>query len=67
MTTFNDLCTSFEHSGNESPLLRNACSRPRSAVDLRPLPEPHGEASFDSSWDALTSVDPGPPDTPVQS
>lgn len=55
MPTLQQLCTIVEQSepgATPSPLLQ-ACAMPRSSVDLTPLPEPHGEAPFDSSWDML--------------
>lgn len=63
MVTLNELCTIAERTGAGSASLRQACSLPRSAADMAPLPEPDGESSFDSSWEALLSAAPtDPPD-----
>lgn len=61
MVTLDELCTIAERSGTGSASLRQACSLPRSAVDMAPLPEPDGESAFDSSWEALLSTTPTTP------
>ena len=53
MNTLNELCAIAERSGSASFPLRQACARPRSAADLRPLPAPNSEAAFDSSREAV--------------
>ncbi len=55
MPTLQELCYIVENSGPGAvPLpLMQACALPRSSVDLVPLPEPHSEAFFDSSWEVL--------------
>ncbi|HEY6896661.1 MAG TPA: hypothetical protein VI279_05315 [Rhodocyclaceae bacterium] len=55
MVTLDQLCSLSEHLDGATDSLRCACAAPRSPVDLRPLPEPHGEFAFDSSWEALFS------------
>lgn len=53
MNTLNELCAIAERTGSASFPLRQACALPRSAADQRPLPVPHSEAAFDSSWEAV--------------
>ena len=53
MNTLNELCAIAERSGSASFPLLQACARPRSATDQRPLPVPSSEAAFDSSWEAV--------------
>ena len=53
MNTLNELCAIAERSGSASFPLRQACARPRSAADQRPLPVPSSESAFDSSWEAV--------------
>lgn len=57
MPTLQELCSIAESAGSgATPLpLRQACALPRSSADLAPLPEPDGEAAFDSSWEILLS------------
>lgn len=62
MVTLNDLCTIAERSGTATSQLLQACSFPRCAADMSPLPAPDGESSFDSSWEALLSGAYGNPD-----
>lgn len=53
MITFNELCATTVESSAANDALRQACALPRSAGDMKPLPEPHAESGFDSSWEAL--------------
>jgi hypothetical protein len=53
MITFNELCAASAESPAANDALRQACALPRSASDMKPLPEPHAESGFDSSWEAL--------------
>lgn len=53
MITFNELCAATAESSVANDALRQACALPRSASDMKPLPEPHAESGFDSSWEAL--------------
>ncbi len=53
MLTLNDLCNSALAAGTATESLRHACSLPRSGSDMSPLPEPHAESAFDSSWENL--------------
>ncbi|MBI4984928.1 MAG: hypothetical protein HZC24_06175 [Rhodocyclales bacterium] len=53
MITLNELCDLTAKSGTTTADLRQACAQPRSAADMRPLPEPHEEFPFDSAWEAL--------------
>ena len=53
MVTLNDLCNSALESGTATELLHQACALPRTPCDMQPLPEPHIELSFDSSWETL--------------
>lgn len=53
MVTFNELCAATAESPAANDALRQACALPRSATDMKPLPEPHAESGFDSSWEAL--------------
>lgn len=53
MVTFNELCAASAESLSANDALRQACALPRSAIDMKPLPEPHAESGFDSSWEAL--------------
>lgn len=53
MFTFNELCAAAAGSPAANDVLRQACALPRSAADLKPLPEPHAETNFDSSWEVL--------------
>lgn len=56
MPSLNELCALLENRGDGTSPLLQACALPRSAADSAPLPEPHGEAAFDSSWEALLSA-----------
>lgn len=53
MITFSELCAVSVESLATNDALRQACALPRSATDMKPLPEPHAESGFDSSWEAL--------------
>ncbi len=53
MVTLNELCSLTAGLSTTTPSLREACSVPRSPVDMVPLPDPHQGFSFDSSWEAL--------------
>jgi hypothetical protein len=53
MITFNELCAAASESPAANDTLRQACALPRSATDMKPLPEPRAESGFDSSWEAL--------------
>jgi hypothetical protein len=53
MVTLDQLCSLSENLGTTTDSLRCACASPRSPVDMSPLPEPHEEFAFDSSWEAL--------------
>jgi hypothetical protein len=53
MVTLHELCSLTAELNTTSPSLREACSGPRSPVDMTPLPEPHRAFAFDSSWEAL--------------
>lgn len=54
MVTFNELCAAtLGSSPQQDDVLQRACALPRSAADMQPLPEPHAESSFDSSWEVL--------------
>ncbi|GEM_PF-2820501 len=53
MITLNELCKLASNSNATTVSLGHACALPRSPVDMRPLPEPHCEFAFDSSWEAL--------------
>lgn len=53
MVTFNELCNASAELGKTSGPLHEACALPRSPADMCPLPKPHAEVAFDSSWDAL--------------
>lgn len=59
--SLDQICNLSDRLDAASPALRQACSRPRSTADLSPLPEPHLDGAFDSSWQALLGDD-GPPD-----
>lgn len=55
MVSLNELC------GLADPLnssLQQACALPRSPADMAPLPEPHTDIAFDSSWEALLAGTP---------
>lgn len=53
MNTLNELCALADLTGSASFPLQQACARPRSVADQRPLPVPNSESAFDSSWDAV--------------
>lgn len=53
MVTLNELCNDMAGMSTANAALQQACALPRSPVDMRPLPEPHAEAPFDSSWETL--------------
>jgi hypothetical protein len=53
MVSLNDLCNLTNPLDPRTASLRQACALPRSSADMRPLPEPHAEVAFDSSWEAL--------------
>lgn len=61
MYTLNDICHIANLSENGSAPLRHACASPRSAADMAPLPAPHAESAFDSSWEALLAGTPTEP------
>ena len=50
MLSLNELCSQADHL---NPSLSQACALPRAPSDMAPLPEPHADVSFDSSWEAL--------------
>jgi hypothetical protein len=50
MVSLNELCDSAAPLNTS---LRQACALPRSPADMTPLPEPHTDIAFDSSWEAL--------------
>jgi hypothetical protein len=50
MVSLNELC---DLPDPPNSLLRQACALPRTPSDMNPLPEPHLDALFDSSWEAL--------------
>jgi hypothetical protein len=56
MVSLNELCTRTTDSLN--PSLRQACALPRAPADMAPLPEPHADIAFDSSWEALLEGSP---------
>jgi len=53
MLTLDGLCNLAAGSTMTTAPLREACALPRSMADARPLPAPHAEFAFDSSWEAL--------------
>jgi hypothetical protein len=53
MVTLNELCNSTSVFGSSTDPLREACALPRSPEDMKPLPLPHAEEAFDSSWETL--------------
>ncbi|MDP2108063.1 MAG: hypothetical protein Q8J67_03340 [Rhodocyclaceae bacterium] len=55
MVSLNELCTLGDPFNTSSASLHQACSQPRTAVDMQPLPDPHMEVGFDSAWEALLS------------
>lgn len=55
MISLNELCTLGDPHNTSSASLHQACSQPRTAVDMQPLPDPHMEVAFDSAWEALLS------------
>ena len=55
MKTLNDLCKSIP-ADDASESLRQACALPRVPADMQPLPDPHAEAAFDSSWETLQAA-----------
>lgn len=50
MVSLNELC---DRADPLNTSLRQACAWPRSPADMTPLPEPHTDIAFDSSWEAL--------------
>lgn len=55
MISLNELCLFGDPLTTSSDALHQACALPRSPADMTPLPEPHMEIGFDSSWEALLS------------
>jgi hypothetical protein len=55
MISLNELCTLGDPLTTSSDSLHQACAQPRTPADMTPLPEPHMEIAFDSSWEALLS------------
>jgi len=55
MVTLNELCNENSVFGSSTDPLREACALPRSPEDMKPLPLPHAEEAFDSSWESLLS------------
>jgi hypothetical protein len=55
MISFDELCRLGDPLNTSSESLHQACSQPREAADMNPLPDPHMEIAFDSSWEALLS------------
>ena len=53
MVSLNELCNITAGLSTTTDALRQACALPRTPSDMAPLPEPDGECSFDSSWEAL--------------
>jgi len=53
MISLNELCDLAGPLDTTNAPLRQACASPRSPVDMDPLPEPHLDVAFDSSWDVL--------------
>lgn len=53
MVSLNELCDLTAGLGTTTTVLRQACALPRTPVDSIPLPTPHAEFPFDSSWEAL--------------
>jgi hypothetical protein len=56
MTTLDQLCRMVDADGGADSPLREACARPRSNADLRPLPDPQAESVFDSAWEILPAA-----------
>lgn len=50
MVSLNELC---DLAAPLNSSLQQACALPRSPADMAPLPEPHTDVAFDSSWEAL--------------
>ena len=59
MKTLNELCQSVVVKDVSKGPLHEACALPRSPTDMRPLPEPQAEASFDSSWEVMSAANEG--------
>lgn len=55
MNSLNQLCSIAGLAGGSNSPLNQACLMPRSSSDLQPLPDPHFETPFDSSWEVLLS------------
>lgn len=55
MVSLNELC---DRADPLNPSLQQACALPRSPADMAPLPEPHTDVAFDSSWEALLAGTP---------
>lgn len=55
MVSLNELCDLADPLNSS---LRQACALPRSPADMAPLPEPHTDVAFDSSWEALLTGTP---------
>lgn len=55
MVSLNELCKNTARLSTATAALRHACALPRSPADMCPLPEPHAELPFDSSWETLFS------------
>lgn len=59
MKTLNELCQSVLAQDAGKGPLHEACALPRSPTDMRPLPQPETEASFDSSWEVVSVANEG--------
>jgi len=53
MVSLNELCTIADPLQTATESLHRACASPRTPADMNPLPDPHLDVSFDSSWEAL--------------